>query len=131
MLSLEFDKIFSITTCYEDLNDRISKTRAKKKELLLVLDFPYLPLHNNSSEIEARVQVRKRDASYHTMSDEGTRTKDDFMSINQTCKKLDVSFYDYVYDRESGRFKLKSLSELIIEKAKKLFSSTPVSIPSG
>ena len=39
------------------------------------------------------------------------------MTINQTAKKLGVSFYDYVYDRVTGKFELPSLAELITQKA--------------
>ena len=34
-------------------------------------------------------------------------------TINQTAKKLGVSFYAYVFDRVSGAFKLPSLADLI------------------
>ena len=60
VLEKEFDEIFSSSTGYEDLDDRIAKTLAKKTELLLVLDNPQLPLHNNASELAARVQARAR-----------------------------------------------------------------------
>ena len=49
-LSFEFDELFSTKTIYDALNDRIEKTRNKKDELLLVLKYPWLPLHNNDSE---------------------------------------------------------------------------------
>jgi hypothetical protein len=42
------------------------------------------------------------------------------MTINQTAKKLGVSFYDYVYDRVTGQFKLPSLADLITQKAQAL-----------
>ncbi|MEA2059945.1 MAG: hypothetical protein U9P10_05380, partial [Thermodesulfobacteriota bacterium] len=45
-LSFEFDKLFSTKTVYEDLNDRIEKSRNKKEHLLMVLKHPFLPLHN-------------------------------------------------------------------------------------
>ena len=116
-LSKQFDQLFSTTTGYDDLDDRIAKTRDKKTELLQVLTFPSLPLHNNDSELGARVQARARDVSFQTRSEEGTKIKDTFMTINQTCKKLGVSFYDYVYDRVSGRFELPSLVEVMAQKA--------------
>ena len=56
----EFDILFSTKTDYDELNRRISKTRAKKRELLLVLKYPELPLHNNRSELGARVSETKR-----------------------------------------------------------------------
>ena len=116
-LTKQFDEIFATITDYEDLNDRIAKTLAKKKELLRTLDLPLLPLHNNASELAARVQARLRDISFQTRSKAGTRVKDSFISINETAKKLGVCFYDYVYDRVSGQFKLPSLADLIKQKA--------------
>lgn len=116
-LSKEFDTLFSTATGYEALDDRIAKTLGKKTELLRVLDLPQLPLHNNDAELAARVQARFRDVSYQTRSAAGTKIKDTFMTINQTAKKLGVSFYDYVYDRVSGRFEMPSLAELITQRA--------------
>jgi hypothetical protein len=81
-----------------------------------VLERPQLPLHNNESELGARVQARARDVSFQTRNDKGTLIKDTFMTINQTSKKLGVSFYDYVYDRVTGKFELPSLAELITQK---------------
>jgi hypothetical protein len=122
-LSGEFDRLFSTQTGYEHLDDRIAKTRAKKKELLAVLRHPEVPLHNNAAELGARVQARFRDVSFQTKSKAGTRAKDTFMSIVQTAKKLGVSAYAYIYDRVSGTYALPSLAQLIQEK-----SQTPVLI---
>ena len=105
-----------MTTGYEDLDDRIAKTLAKNSELLLVLDFPQLPLHNNESELAARVQARVRDVCYQTRSDAGTKIKDAFMSVNQTAKKVGMSFYDYVNDRVMGRYQLPSLADCVLKK---------------
>ena len=114
-LSKRFDALFATTTDYEELNERILKTLAKKTALLQVLELPLLPLHNNAAELGARVQARVRDVSFQTRSEKGTLIKDSFMTINQTAKKLGVSFYDYVYDRVSGQFELPSLAELITQ----------------
>jgi len=116
-LDKRFDELFSIKTGYDDLDDRIAKTLAKKAELLNVLEYPQLPLHNNDAELGARVQARVRDVSFQTKSVAGTKIKDTFMTINQTAKKLGISFYKYVFDRVSGAFKLPSLADLIMSKA--------------
>jgi len=50
-------------TGYQALDERIAKTRSKKAALLLVLEHPEIPLHNNASELGARRRVRKRDVS--------------------------------------------------------------------
>ncbi len=65
-LSMQFDTLFAITTGYDVLDQRIAKTRAKKQALLLVLDHPFLPLHNNGSELGARFQARIRDINFQT-----------------------------------------------------------------
>ena len=116
-LSQAFDTLFSTKTGYQQLDERIAKTRAKRDALLLVLDHPELPLHNNASELAARVQARKRDVSLHTMSEAGTKAKDTFMTISQTAKKLGVRTYEYIRDRVSGELKLPSLAQLIREKS--------------
>jgi hypothetical protein len=85
-LSKRFDALFATTTDYEELNERILKTLAKKTALLQVLELPLLPLHNNAAELGARVQARVRDVSFQTRSEKGTLIKDTFMTINQTAK---------------------------------------------
>lgn len=116
-LEQQYDALFSTQTGYQQLDERIAKTYAKRKELLLVLKYPELPLHNNASELSARVQARARDVSLHTMSENGTKIKDTFMTVSQTAKKLKVRTYDYIRDRVSGEFKLPSLAQLIEEKS--------------
>ena len=116
ILSKEFDELFSIVTGYDHLDDRIGKTLAKKKELLLVLKYPELPIHNNASELSARVQVRDRDVSLHTMSEDGTKIKDTFMTISQTAKKLGIRTYEYIYDRVSGAFEMPSLASIMLQR---------------
>jgi hypothetical protein len=117
-LSTEFDELFSTKTIYGALNDRIEKTKDKKDELLLVLKHPCLPLHNNDSELGARVEKRRQDVSLHTISEAGTTAKDSFLTIVQTAKKLGVNIFDYIRDRVSKNFSMPALSDLIIEKAK-------------
>ena len=70
-LRLEFDELFGTRTGYAALDDRIDKTAAKKHELLTVLSHPEVPLHNNASELGARVSARRRDVSL-TGTDNGS-----------------------------------------------------------
>ena len=115
-LSAEFDELFSTNTGYPALDDRIAKTMDKKSELLVALKHPEVPLHNNESELGARAQVRRRDVSLHTMTEDGTKANDTFMTIVQTAKKLGVSAYDYIYDQVSKRFRMPTLAEMITAK---------------
>lgn len=109
-----FDKLFGENTCYGALDLCIERTRKNKEELLRVLDFPDLPLHNNAAELAARKIVRKRDVSLHTWTEWGTRLRDAFLSIIDTARKLGVSVYDYINDRLTGRMDMPPLAQLII-----------------
>jgi regulator of replication initiation timing len=117
-LEKRFDELFTTETDYDLLNERIAKTRAKRAQLLVCLEQPELPLHNNASELAARVQARVRDVSLHTKSVAGTKIKDSLMTISQTAKKLGVCTYEYIRDRVSGEFKLPSLAELVLQKSR-------------
>jgi len=115
-ISDEFDILFSTKTDYDELNKRISKTKVKKKELLLVLKHPELPLHNNRSENGARVQKRREDVSLHTITKEGTDAKDAMMTTVETAKKLLVNPFKYIFDRISKKFEMPFLANLIRAK---------------
>lgn len=116
-LAARFDELFSTTTGYTALDDRIVKTRAKRDCLLLVLDHPELPLHNNPAELAARARVRKRDVSFGPRTDDGLRAWDTFGTLAATATKLGVSLYHYVQDRLSGAPHLPSLASLITRRA--------------
>ena len=116
-LSHAFDELFSTVTTYTALDERIAKTQAKKTELLLVLEHPEIPLHNNLAELGARQRVRKRDVSYGPRTSAGKQAWDTFMTLSATAKKLGVSFYQYIYDRVSGTLQMPSLADLITQQA--------------
>ena len=115
-----FDEIFSTVTGYDALDQRIAKTRAKKASMLLVLDHPEIPLHNNPAELGARKRVRKRVVSFGTRTILGTKAWDTFMSISANAKKLGINFYDYICDRISGTCQMLSMAKLITKKAQAL-----------
>jgi len=116
-LDEKFDSLFSTKTGYDDLDKRIALTLSKKGNLLLVLIFVFLPLHNNAAELGARVQARIRDVNLHTVSDNGTKTKDTFATIVQTAKKLGVNIFDYIFDRVTKTNLMPSLAQIIKEKS--------------
>ncbi|MBT9438857.1 MAG: transposase [Desulfobacterales bacterium] len=116
-ISAEFDILFSTKTGYNELDVRIAKSKAKKEELLTVLNHPEIPLHNNRSENGARVQKRREDVSLQTKTKAGTEAKDTMMTIIETAKKHSVSSYKYIYDRISKIFKMPSLAKLIRVKS--------------
>jgi len=119
-LEIEFDDLFSNHTGYDALDQRIAKTKAKKNSLLLVLQYPELPLHNNASELGVRQRVRKRDVSFGPRTDDGVKSWDTFGTLAETAKKLGVSFYHYLVDRISGTNQIQPLAALVSLRANEL-----------
>lgn len=117
-LENKFDEIFNQKTGYQALDDKITAIAKNKEKLLLVLKYPNIPLHNNESERGARAQVRKRDVSLHTITREGTKALDTFLSLKETTKKCGVNFFEYLYDRITKEGKIQRLGETILHKAR-------------
>jgi hypothetical protein len=121
-LARRFDELFATVTGYAALDDRIAKTRAKRDCLLLVLEHPELPLHNNPAELAARARARKpgarlRAISFGPRGDDGLRAWDTFATLAATATKLGVSLARYFQDRHSGAPQLPSLASLISRRA--------------
>lgn len=108
-----FDDLFSMKTCYETLNQVLKRLKKNKSELLLVLNRPDIPLHNNLSESDIRDYVKRRKVSGSTRSESGRLARDTFASLKKTCKKLNVRFWDYIQDRVTGQNQIPPLPELI------------------
>lgn len=119
-LETAFDDLFATQTGYEALDERIAKTRTKKTSLLLVLKQPELPLHNNASELGGRRRVRKRDVSFGPRTEAGRRAWDTFMTLAETARKLNISFYAYMRDRITGAGVIPPLAELVTLAANSL-----------
>jgi len=116
-LATAFDTLFATVTGYRALDERIAKTQLKKASLLLVLDHPEIPLHNNPAELGARQRVRKRDVSFGPRTRDGAKAWDTFMTLTATAKKLGVSIYHYIHDRVSGAFEMPDLADVITQRA--------------
>jgi regulator of replication initiation timing len=119
-LESQFDILFATKTGYDDLDQRIAKTRAKKTSLLQVLQHPELPLHNNASELAVRQRVRKRDVSFGPRTQLGLQAWDTFMTLADTARKLGISFYAYIRDRVSGINQIPPMSILVTKRALEL-----------
>lgn len=99
------------------LNLALKRLYENKDDLLLVLDRPEIPLHNNLSENDIREYVKRRKISGSTRSEAGRRARDTFTSLKKTCRKLAISFWDYIQDRLSNKNKIAPLPELILKHA--------------
>lgn len=116
-LEARFLEIFTKKTEFETINKALRSIYDIKSGLLMVLERPNVPLHNNGSENDIRVQVMKRRIHGQTRSDLGRQCRDTFMSLKKTCRKLGISFNDYLYDRLSGTNNILQLHEIMIQKA--------------
>ena len=116
-LEKRFDLIFTTPTSYIPLDIVLERLFKNKGELLLVLKRPEIPLHNNASERDIREYVKKRKISGGTRSSPGRRSRDTFTSLKKTCRKLGVSFWDYINDRVARRGALPQLPSLMRKAA--------------
>lgn len=98
-IETHFDELCRTKTSFATLNQALKRLAKNKQELLLVLERPDIPLHNNLSERDIRAYVIKRKISGSTRSENGRRCRDTFTSLIKTCKKQDINFWDYLGDR--------------------------------
>jgi hypothetical protein len=107
-LAARFDAIFQQRTGFATLDKLLKRLLANKAELLVVLDRPEIPLHNNGTENTIRDYVTKRKVSGGTRSDRGRDCRDAFLGLLKTCKKQGVKFWDYL----GARLKVPSAIEI-------------------
>ena len=113
-----FDAIFTQKFSYfQTLTDALKGLYRNKEELLLMLEHPHIPLHNNLSERDIRDDVKKRKISGSTRSEFGRMCRDSFASLKKTCGKLGISFWSYLQDRHSGKNIIPPLFEVIRQRA--------------
>jgi len=116
-LKRDFDRLFRRRTGYADLNEALRRIHEKRADLLLVLERPEIPLHNNLSESDIREWAKRRKISAGTRSELGRRCRDTFISLKKTCRKLGVSFWRYLQDRICGTHEVLPLPDLMRQAA--------------
>ncbi|HSJ76577.1 MAG TPA: transposase [Gemmatimonadales bacterium] len=117
-LKARFDRIFTRTTGFAELDELLARLRLRKAELLVTLERPEVPLNTNSSERDVRDPVTIRKISGGTRSDGGRRCRDTFLSLTTTCQKNAISFWDYLGDRLGSVTKtIRHLPDIIRERA--------------
>ena len=117
-LEAGFDQLFG--RCYRhhaSLNIVLQQFRDRKAELLRVLDCPELPLHNNASETDIREYVTRRKISGTTRSEAGRQARDTLVGLKKTCRKLGLSFWQYLLSRVHGDDRIPPLPDVIRAKA--------------
>jgi hypothetical protein len=113
MIRQGFDNLVHTQTCCTELQDALGGLEVIRKELLLVLDDPTLPLHNNLSESQIREHVKRRKISGGTRSNAGRQCRDTFASLKKTCRQHGISFWDYLTDRLNGTGLIPRLADVI------------------
>ncbi len=112
---VNFDAICDWQTEWIALKKGLDKLKTYRIELLVVLENPEVPLHNNQSERDIREFVKKRKISGSTRSDNGRKARDTFASLKKTCRKMNISFWEYLDDRLTSADKIKYLPDLLAE----------------
>jgi hypothetical protein len=131
-LGKQFDDLVSQRTDYPSIDGVLKGMAADRAELLLVLERPEVPLHNNLSEGHIRDYVKKRKISGSTRSELGRRARDTFASLKKTCRRLGVNFWEYVQDRVRGLDQIPRLADQIRQKAEATTArKAPAALPSG
>lgn len=110
---LEFKRICSIKTLVKPLDDQLRRTWENREGLLLFLKYPQVPLHNNQAELDIRERVIKRKISLQNRSLEGLKAWDLMLSLASTCRKINLSFWNYLEDRISKREVVPYLGKLV------------------
>ncbi len=95
-LRARFDRIFRRRTGFVALDRLLARLHARKEELLMVLERPDIPPHTNGSENDLRCHVTKRKISGGTWSEAGRDARDAGLGLLKTCRKLGLSFFDYL-----------------------------------
>lgn len=109
----EFKRICEIKTLVKPLDEQLKRTWENREGLLLFLKYPQLPLENNQAERDIRERVIKRKISLQNRSLEGVRSWDLMLSLASTCRKLEVSFWNYLVDRIAKKEAIPYLGKLV------------------
>jgi hypothetical protein len=129
-LGKQFDDLVAQRTDYPSIDSVLKGMEADRAKLLLVLERPEVPLHNNLSEGHIRDYVKKRKISGSTRSELGRRARDTFASLKKTCRRLGVNFWAYLQDRVRDLGEIPRLADQIRRKAEEAGSRrTPAALP--
>jgi hypothetical protein len=98
-----FDIITKQKTGYEALDHQLLLTKQKRDRLLLFLNYPFLPIHNNQCELDLREFVIIRKISGETKSLAGDRSIERHLSIIQTAKKQGLDVFQTLHGLLTGQ----------------------------
>lgn len=118
-LQQRFDEIFGRHYPHHyGLNLAMKQFGIHKTELLRVLDSPLLPLHTNAAETDIREYVTRRKISGGTRHENGRQARDTFTGLKKTCRKLGISFWQYLLSRFNEDEIIPALADVIRTRAR-------------
>jgi len=117
VLQKKFDFVFSQSVENEELAAILGAMRKKKNKLLLVLEDPSIPLHNNGTENVIRNFKVKGKVSGPTRSIDGRKSRDIFTTLSKTCCKNKISFWKFLGSRIRKDKTVPFLPDLIKDRA--------------
>ena len=113
-LEQAFDQLFGRCFLHHaSLNTVLRQFRDHKVELLRMLELPQVPLHNNDAESDIREYVTRRKVSGGTRSEAGRQARDTFVGLKKTCRKLGLSFWQFLMSRLRGDGQIPPLPDVI------------------
>lgn len=102
-IQIVFNQITSQITGYDLLDKQLRLTKKKKERLLLFLDHPELPIHNNQCEQDIRPFVIIRKISGGTKSYRGDKSLARHLSVIQTAQKQGLDVYQTLHGLLTGQ----------------------------
>lgn len=98
-----FDQITTQGTGYKPLDKQLMLTRKKRDRLLMFLNHPGIPIHNNQCEQDLREYVIQRKISGPTKSGRGDRSIARHLSVIQTARKQRLDVFQTLHGLLSGQ----------------------------
>lgn len=89
-----FDRLLKQSSNFPPLKNQLKLMKKKKSRLLLFLEFPYLPIHNNAAEQAVRHPVLLRASSRETKSEAGDRSAERHLSVIGTARKQGLNVFE-------------------------------------
>jgi hypothetical protein len=116
-LWVHFDEVFGFCPLhYPSLSNALNELRKHKAQLLCVLGYSDLPLHNNEAESDIREFVTRDKISGGTRSDIGRRARDALVGLKKTCRKLEISFWAFILSRVRGDQSVPHIPDVLRQK---------------
>lgn len=106
------NKLFIEPSGWVVLDTQKKLTAGKLERLLRPLYIINAPTNNNLAERDIRGRVVKRKISLFNQSWRGAMAWDFWGSMKETCRKLGVNFWSFIYDRVSLKFEIPALAAM-------------------